>query len=468
MTGRGDIAGFRLTLRSRAAELGTWTDARGPEGAPAGALLFDERLIADPAARDRLVAAVLTDRDLRQRAIPGLIPTADLVGGGDEVWLLTAQAVNPILAELLAPSGTPAPGVPEAVAVLTDTARTLLALHEAGHTHGAVHPGTVVIGDDGHARLAERGLSDALRGRAASPERDLASWASLARSLAGTWAAGTPKAAQTISAAAGLAPAEGLAEALNVLSDAGRPGRAVLAALARRRTETGSSFAIGGAPADPPTLRREAPDEGEIVTLLGAPAPPGDLGSTQHPYKSGGDDTRGDEVRFGPGVPVPTEAESIWRAGRERLQTVHAQPRHDQRAALWRRGRTIGAAVVFAVIVVAVVLVYLNQGPALAVSAVDIKAPKKVQGCGTTVTISGTIKTNGSSGEVRYEWLRNDRKEPIRQTDTVSSGSTSHEVSLKWTVEGPGDFTGIATLRVLSPIAEGGKVQDKATFTYRC
>ena len=78
------------------------------------------------------------------------------------------------------------------------------------------------------------------------------------------------------------------------------------------------------------------------------------------------------------------------------------------------------------------------------------------------------LSTNGSAGEVHYQWKQSDRKAPISQTDRLVAGETSHEVSLEWTVKGEGSFKGTATLQVLSPLPDGKKLQDKATFTYKC
>ena len=41
-------------------------------------------------------------------------------------------------------------------------------------------------------------------------------------------------------------------------------------------------------------------------------------------------------------------------------------------------------------------------------------------------------------------------------------------MSLEWTVKGEGNFKGTATLTLLSPAPEGEKLQDRATFTYKC
>ncbi|MEV0202523.1 hypothetical protein AB0H81_39670, partial [Nonomuraea sp. NPDC050691] len=155
---RDGIAGFRLTEHTWITEVGNWIDAISPDGRRAGALLFDPRVVGLPGVRDRVVATVMTDQRLVLGGLGGLIPVADVVAAGEQVWLLTAQAVSPTLADLLG-AGPVDPG--GAASVLLETAQTLLALHASGVTHGSLHPGTVVIAADGGALLSERGLSDA-------------------------------------------------------------------------------------------------------------------------------------------------------------------------------------------------------------------------------------------------------------------------------------------------------------------
>ncbi|MFI7535000.1 hypothetical protein [Streptosporangium sp. NPDC049376] len=454
---RGNVAGFLLTGESRTGEPGTWSSATAPGGRQAGALRLDPRFTSDPAARERLVAAVLAERALIQAGLTGLVPVTDLVSAGREVWLLTGEAVSPTLADLLVvPAGAPGPGAGEAAVVLLETARTLLALHAAGLAHGALRPDTVVISADGSALLAERGLADALHGRPAHPGRDAAAWAALARGLAANWGAADPGAAALFERAAAVADADGLGRARDVLLSgqdtlpAGSLTRNGLAQAVRLRP------APGLLPANVPPV--PVPDEGEVVTLLRADVP-----------------TAAQEnvvMRFGPGVPPETTAAQIWRAGRDRQRTE--QPSDGLRAlgtaARRRRRRTALATVVLALMVVGVLAVWLLRGSAtpLAVTGVEVSAPKKQQACDATVRITGVFATNGSGGEIRYEWRRSDRKTPIEQTDTVPSGAASHEVSLEWTVKGEGRFRGTATLRLLSPLAGGQKVQDKASFTYKC
>ncbi|GAA3413022.1 hypothetical protein [Streptosporangium vulgare] len=178
-------------------------------------------------------------------------------------------------------------------------------------------------------------------------------------------------------------------------------------------------------------------------------------------------------MRFGPGVPSETTAAQLWRAGRDQQQTELPSGRLAAAAApraRRRRGRTVLASAILALMVVGALAIWLFRGPAtpLEVTKVDVSAPKKAQGCDTTVKITGVLSTNGAGGEVRYQWKRSDRKEPIAQTDQIASGDASHEVSLEWTVKGEGNFKGTATLMVLSPVPEGKKIQDRATFTYKC
>src|SRR5437868_6885155 len=260
---RSAISGFRLTDRARLTELGTWIDAIGRDGRRAGALRFDPTVTGRPGVRDRLVSAALTDRRVIQGGLTGLVPVADLVTAGDELWLLTSHQVTPVLSELMASAAMDATS---AAAVLVETAQTLLAVHAAGLAHGAVHPGTIVIADDGSSVLTERGLADAIRGQSPSVARDVLAWAALAKGLAATWAKGTPRAAELLEQAAATATTHGLAAARDLVVNGraalpgGLIGREVLAEIARRWSAL-----------DVATQGMAPRDEGEIATLLHVP-----------------------------------------------------------------------------------------------------------------------------------------------------------------------------------------------------
>ncbi|WP_344745614.1 hypothetical protein [Streptosporangium vulgare] len=193
-------------------DLGIWSSAVAADGRPGSALRFDPRLVADPSARERLVAAVIADRRLAQSGMTGLVPVADLVTGRGRG-----------LADHLG-AGRPDGGRPAVVR----PARVVPARRgQRGHgpgggprrrcwpytppalAHGELHPGTVVIAADGSALLAERGLADALLGRPPAPERDVAAWASLARGLAATWASAVPRGRRAAGEGGGGRPPSG-------------------------------------------------------------------------------------------------------------------------------------------------------------------------------------------------------------------------------------------------------------------
>lgn len=448
------VAGHRLTGRTRLSEIGTWADAVAPGGRPSGVLRFDPPAVATAQARERLVAAVGADVRLQNGGAAGLLPVIDLVAARDEVWLITGRA-TPAVADLMAAGLLDAGG---AATVLVETAQALLAVHAAGLAHGALHPGTVVIGEDGAVLLAERGLLRALRGEHASAEQDVAAWAALAGTLAS--ACGGERAAAVLRWASAAAPARGLAGVRDTLlaeRDAfpgmGRDGLA----RAARDVHTRPAAPSAPPPAPPPVFGPSPADMpgGEAVTLLDLPSVADDRGEVM--------------MRFGPGVPTETTAAQIWRSGQTAAaitaaQTGGAAPRRR------RRHTTALAGTLLLAILIAVVILWLRQTPgaALAVSDVDVKAPKKTVRCGGTADFVGVVETNGEAGTIRYLWIRSDDREPLEQEQQVSSGDTSVNLPLHWKVTGSGSFKGTATLRVLSPTTTGKPMQDKGSFTYKC
>ncbi|MEV4220606.1 hypothetical protein [Nonomuraea sp. NPDC049725] len=395
---RNGIAGFRLTEHTWITELGNWIDAISPDGRRAGALLFDARVIEQPGVRERVVSAVLTDRRLVLGGLTGLIPVADVVAAGDQVWLLTAQAVTPTLSTLLTippSSDTPgrgghpyggapgrgghpygdAPGrgghpygdaAPQggrpfgdsaahgghpygdgggvsllggveaggAASVLVETARTLLGLHAAGVTHGSVHPGTVVITAEGEALLSERGLADAIRGQVSAPERDAAGWASLARGLAASSTREAPQVAALFERAAGTAVTRGLAAARDLLLAELPPGTVSRDGLARAARGR-SVFAQPPAYRQPAAPAPEDRDEGDIVTLLHVP-------ETRTP--AGPDGMAAPDGLAGAGAGTRPGAEVATRPGRQgdgevRFGPGVGAPAETAAERIWREGR---------------------------------------------------------------------------------------------------------------------------------
>ncbi|WP_067173307.1 hypothetical protein [Microtetraspora niveoalba] len=513
----GSVAGHRLTGRTRSGEVGTWSEAVSPAGTPSGVLRFAPALVATPAARERLVAAVTADRRLIAQWGPapggraGLLPVADLVTARGDIWLVAGGAPVPVLADLLADvfgRGGPSPGPGAVASILAETAQTLLVLHAAGLAHGAVHPGTVVIAGDGSALLAERGLLEALRGEPASPERDVAAWVQLARGLAASWA--DDGSAVLFDRAASAASAHGLAAARDTLLAAGPvpeeyAGRASLLGTLRVWSTTSpapvspvpaspapvspvpaSPAPVSPAPASPapvspapasPTpvaaasAASSAAPPDEAVTLLHLPGP-ADQPAQAAPHADTAGAAGGDDVvmRFGPGVPADTTAAQIWRSGTTTQFAGEAggDARPVRRGRRTRRGAWAGSALLAALL--AVVILWLRFQPAadVLVQKVDVRGPKKTISCDGTASLVGTVTTNGGAGRIRYVWVRSDGVRMPEREQNVLAGDTSVELPLRWEVTGSGRFKGVATLRVLSPTSSGEPLQDKASFSYRC
>ncbi|TYB58980.1 MULTISPECIES: hypothetical protein [Actinomycetes] len=446
------VAGHRLTGRTRISEAGVWTDAVSPGGRPSGVLRFEPAAAAR--ARERLVATVADDLRLQRGGAAGLLPVVDLVAARDEVWLITGRAM-PSLDELLRSAGGHL-DAGSVAAVLLETAQTLASVHAAGLTHGAFGAGTVVVSEDGAALLAERGLVAALRGEHVPPEHDVAAWVTLARRLAAGQTAGPE--ADLLHRAISAATAHGLAAARDTLL-AGREGLPP-GFMTRDRLARAARDFFGPVPgpvpgSGPGSVPGSVPAAGEAVTLLDLP--------------SGMDDDV--LMRFGPGVPTETPAETtaaqIWRSGRTsavaRARPAAAPPRRRRRTTAW-------AGTALLAILIAAVILWLRQTPAVeaAVSGVDVKVAKKTVRCDGTADFVGVVTTNGGAGTIRYLWIRSDDRKRQEQEQRVSSGDTSVHLPLHWKVTGPGSFKGSATLRVLSPTTTGKSIQDTASFTYKC
>jgi hypothetical protein len=466
--GHGDIAGYRLTGHTRISELGSWTGAITPDGRRAGALRFDPNVVGLPGVRERLVAAVVTDRWLAASGVAGLVPPADLAAVGDEVWLLTDRPVSPVLSELLTAGVVDPAG---AAAVLAETARILVTLHTArgarppgsphatqgasdrgygaGATHGSLSAATVVVAGDSSVHLLERGLADAVHGRVSVPGQDVAAWARLAGELG---AGAPPYVAEVFERAAAAAVRHGLAAARDtLLGDHDRlpDGRISLDRLAmearhRAAVETRRPAAENTGPAPGGHVAETAADrdEGEVVTVRHLP-----IALPQ---------------RFGPGVDTgQTDATTTARTWRpDRLARLALGP---------GRGRArLGsvAVAVVAVVVAGVVFAWARPGGSvpLTVTALQVRTSATTVGCDSAVTVTGRVFTNGAPGEIVYEWAQSDRTARTRRTQQVTAGTTAYTLPLRWSLSGKSTAKLTATLTVVSP----GRLEERADFTYRC
>ena len=207
-------SGMWLDQTLRAGAVGTWWSAATAGGRPMGLLQLEPSLVAEPAARERVAAAVTAVRTINSR---GVLRTTELVVDAKRSWLVVATRPTPTLSDLLASSPALAPGA--AAGVAADVAQALRDLHAVGLSHGDLGADTVVLTPGGGATLVEVGVLAAVRGTPCEVGRDLVAWAALVRSIA---AAADADEAELLRAAAGTAESGDLAFALRrLIRDAG-------------------------------------------------------------------------------------------------------------------------------------------------------------------------------------------------------------------------------------------------------
>jgi tRNA A-37 threonylcarbamoyl transferase component Bud32 len=249
---------------------GTWWAAGTPGGQTLGTLQLDPDLMAVPAVRDRVAAAIAA---IREANPPGVLRTTELVYDSRRAWLVVANLPQPTLADLLAAGRALPSGAAAGIAV--DVADALRGLHAAGLHHGDLDPATVVLTGAGAARLAEVGVLAAVRDAPIDIGADAAAWGGLARALA----AGSPEVEASL-----LIDAAGTAESGDLTAAA---RRLALGAEALPDFETRDDLAALLATIDPAASAPEA---------LPAPSVPAQRSPSTM-------DRVAVRRRFGPGVP---------------------------------------------------------------------------------------------------------------------------------------------------------------------
>jgi serine/threonine protein kinase len=172
-------SGVWLDRRLRVGACGIWWSAGTAGGQPLAMLRLEPHLIAEPAARERVAAAVAA---VRAANPPGVLRTTELVVDTRHAWLVVGMLPEPTLADLLAACPTLPPGSAAGLAV--DIADALGQLHAAGLIHGDLSADTVIVTMAGAAALAEVGVLAAALDDATDVRKDSFSWAALARELA--------------------------------------------------------------------------------------------------------------------------------------------------------------------------------------------------------------------------------------------------------------------------------------------
>jgi serine/threonine-protein kinase len=131
-----------------------------------------------------------------------------------------------------------------------------------------------------------------------------------------------------------------------------------------------------------------------------------------------------------------------------------------------RRWRAAVSTLVTAAILGAVgVILWQRAHDHLKVTAVAV-APAQPPGnqCNITVSVVGTITTNGRGGIVSYRWIRGGGLTSPISAVTAASGHATTRVYLQWTFRGSGTYDATAQLRVLTPDVASGQT----AFTYSC
>ena len=85
--------------------------------------------------------------------------------------------------------------------------------------------------------------------------------------------------------------------------------------------------------------------------------------------------------------------------------------------------------------------------------------------CGQTVSIVGTITTNGGVGTISYRWARTDGADTDLQSLNATAGETRYSAVFQWSLQGRGQLNAVATLIVVHP---DGVPTAAARVLYTC
>lgn len=181
----------------------------------------------------------------------------------------------------------------------------------------------------------------------------------------------------------------------------------------------------------------------------------------------------GELLRFGPGVPIPTQtidlgrAAAVWR-GESRPGDGHGEGdggAEAEDARRRRRRRLIGWLLPLLVLVaVLAILLWQRSGPSLTVAGAAVQTASPNLDCDGTATVAATMHTNGVNGTITYRWRRSDGTVSDTLRQHAAKGSSDVHVVLLWSFHGQGTMKASATLEVLSP----SQLSASASFTYTC
>jgi hypothetical protein len=157
-----------------------------------------------------------------------------------------------------------------------------------------------------------------------------------------------------------------------------------------------------------------------------------------------------DQLRFGPGVPTASPA---WPApaGRPRRR--------------WRRLVSMLSSLLTLALLLVVGLYLWQRLRPLVVESATVAVPRPAGNrCNVTVDVVATVRTNGRSGVIRYQWFRSDASPGALLTEQVGNGQRTATLTLKWAFSGVGATTETATVNITEPTP----IQAGTQVAYRC
>ena len=161
------------------------------------------------------------------------------------------------------------------------------------------------------------------------------------------------------------------------------------------------------------------------------------------------------EMRFGPGVPVAPVDAPGWPAA-----TPAGRPRP-----VWRRLVSVLSSLLTLALIGVVGLYIWQRLSPLQIEGVTVAVPQPAGSrCDVTIDVIATVRTNGRSGAIRYQWFRSDAPPGAVLTEHVGRGQGVANLTLKWTFSGVGSTSETATVNILEP----SPIQSGAPVTYRC
>nr|WP_308129198.1 hypothetical protein [Actinoplanes polyasparticus] len=161
------------------------------------------------------------------------------------------------------------------------------------------------------------------------------------------------------------------------------------------------------------------------------------------------------EMRFGPGVPIAPVAAPGWPAA-----TPAGRPRP-----VWRRLVSVLSSLLTLALIGVVGLYIWQRLSPLEIEGVTVAVPQPAGSrCDVTIDVIATVRTNGRSGAIRYQWFRSDAPPGAVLTEQVGRGQSVATLTLRWTFSGVGSTSETATVNILEP----SPIQSGTPVTYRC